>query len=89
MTTDGNVCSGGGVHAGGGGAGGGAGGGCISGGCGRGHQQLTWEKLSPEEFQQLQDFAACKLLLINDVTILIKTFNENYNDNKLTFFQNF
>ena len=21
---------------------------------------LTWEKLSPEEFQQLQDFAACK-----------------------------
>ena len=23
---------------------------------------LTWEKLSPAEFQQLQDFAACKLI---------------------------
>ena len=23
-------------------------------------QLLTWEKLSPAEFQQLQDFAACK-----------------------------
>lgn len=23
---------------------------------------LTWEKLSPAEFQQLQDFAACKSL---------------------------
>ena len=54
MTTDGIVCSGG-V------AGGSA---CMSGGCVRGHQQLTWEKLSPEEFQQLQDFAACKSTLI-------------------------
>lgn len=25
-------------------------------------QLLTWEKLSPAEFQQLQDFAACKSL---------------------------
>ena len=24
------------------------------------HQLLLWEKLSPEEFQQLQDYAACK-----------------------------
>jgi hypothetical protein len=53
MTTDGMVCSGG-------GSGGGSGSACIAGGCGRGHQQLTWEKLSPEEFQHLQDFAACK-----------------------------
>jgi len=27
-------------------------------------QQLTWEKLSPEEFLQLQDFAACKFLFL-------------------------
>ena len=60
MTTDGMVCSGGGAHGGGGGSGGGSGSACIAGGCGRGHQQLTWEKLSPEEFQHLQDFAACK-----------------------------
>ena len=33
-------------------------------GSGRGHQQLTWEKLSPEEFQQLQDFAACEFNLL-------------------------
>ena len=57
MTTDGMVCSGGVTGGGSGGSG------CISGGCARGHQQLTWEKLSPEEFQQLQDFAACKSIL--------------------------
>jgi hypothetical protein len=53
MTTDGMACSGGGVHSGGGVPATGSGNGRIS-------QQLTWEKLSPEEFQQLQDFAACK-----------------------------
>ena len=26
-----------------------------------GASAFTWEKLSPEEFQQLQDYAACKL----------------------------
>ena len=56
MTTDGMVCGGGVVGSGGSG--------CMSGGCARGHQQLTWEKLSPEEFQQLQDFAACKSILV-------------------------
>ena len=33
-------------------------------GNGRSSQQLTWEKLSPEEFQQLQDLAACESLSI-------------------------
>jgi hypothetical protein len=40
-------------------------------GSGRGTQQLTWEKLSPEEFQQLQDFAACKSIFhINSVSLI-------------------
>ena len=58
LAPDGNAACGGG----GAGGGGSVASGCIAGGgcAARGHQQLTWEKLSPEEFQQLQDFAACK-----------------------------
>ena len=32
---------------------------------------FTWEKLSPSEFQQLQDFAACKYLSIIFVTEIL------------------
>ena len=42
---------------------------------------LTWQKLSPAEFQQLQDFMACKLniIYVNQITnIFFKLIGSYY-----------